>query len=101
MTEITSNPLCWPPGWRRTDDGAIAIELRHGDLLFDDQDAALALHLTWYSHRQRLSTYARTDIYAYGVRKTYMFHRLVLGAEEVQLEMISRLNAIIALARKP
>lgn len=84
---IQAYPLAWPEGWRQRNDGAIEIHLQPWapPLVIDAIDAPVAMHLTWYAHRERRQIYARSDVYVYGKRKALLFHRVVMGAKPGQL----------------
>lgn len=76
---IPAYPLAWPDGWKRIGN-VVEISLRHGVGLLDVEDATFLRYLTWYSHQEATNCYMRADPYAYGVRKTYLAHRLVMAA---------------------
>lgn len=79
---ISSYPLSWPAGWRQAGD-AIYMQLQAWapPVLFDVSDAGVVMNLGWYAHRSRSGIYVRTDVYAYGKRKSYQMHRLLVGAK--------------------
>ncbi|MHB8817169.1 MAG: hypothetical protein ACYDAE_28425 [Steroidobacteraceae bacterium] len=84
---IQAYPLQWPPGWRQRGDGALEVPLQPwaGCTLIDPADAAIAMNLRLYAHRSRSGVYVRTDVYCYGKRRTYLLHRLIVGAKRGEL----------------
>ena len=83
----TCNPLAWPTGWKRTAEGHVEIQLQDwaGVAMVDVEDATWLMNFTWYAHRQGTNVYARTDVHAEGRKKTFMMHRLIMGARPGQI----------------
>lgn len=88
MSESISRfPLQWPSGWKRMPEGHVEITLQEwsGPALVDADDALWLMNFTWYAHRQGNNIYARTDVHAEGKKRTYLMHRLIMGAKRGQI----------------
>lgn len=83
----TRYPLQWPIGWKRTQEGHVEIQLQAwaGVTLVDYEDALWLRNFSWYAHRQRGNVYVRTDVHNEGAKRSYLMHRLIMGAQQQQL----------------